>query len=120
MTLIKTIYEVAKIALKYGQKGGKLASGEASIIRKLPPGYRKSATTLLRGLSTVTTGGIVSDIIKDYMIADDSPGNAIQKPYAKPPTGTPYKTRNRRTNRSRYRNTCYVQPRRKFRRTRSR
>ncbi len=95
MTLIKTVYEIAKIAVRYGSRAGKFTSGQSTFISRFPPRYRSDVRTVLKGASTVTTGGIVSDIIKDYMLADDSPGNGIQAPFSREQskTGQSYKAR---------------------------
>ncbi len=120
MSLIKTVYEVAKIALRYGKRAGRFTSGETAFIRKFPPGYRKDVQTILKGAATVTYGGLASDIIKDYMLADDSPGNGVQKPFNVTTPRTPYKTRYRQSVRTRDRNSVKCYPRIRRRQSRSR
>ncbi len=107
MTLIKTVYEIAKLAIAFSKKAQKFSSGESTFIRRFPPHLRKDVGTIIKGASTVTYGGLVSDILKDYMMADDSPGNGPAKPISpkSQTTSSPsYKARHRRTRRCRPRN----------------
>ncbi len=119
MTLIKTVYEVAKIALKYGNRAGKFTSGQTTFIRHFPPAYRRDVRTILKGVSTVTTGGIIADVIKDYMQAPDTPGNGSFSPFT--PSSKQNKTRNRFSTRSsrRYKNRNYCYPRKRYSRPRN-
>ncbi len=77
MSLIKTVYEIAKIAFRYSGKISKFTSGESTILKKFPPGYRGYAKDVLTGTATAFHGGLIADIIKDYMLADDTPGNGV-------------------------------------------
>ncbi len=86
LTLIKTVYEIAKIVVRYSGKVGRITSGESTILKKFPPGYRPYVKDVLTGTATAFHGGLISDIIKDYMLADDSPGNGIQTPFSKSPS----------------------------------
>ncbi len=110
MTLIKTVYEIGKIAFRYGKSAGKFTSGQSTFIRHFPPAHRRTVGTILKGFSTVTTGGIISDVIKDYMSADDTPGNGSPIPFNGSSTNKQNKTRGRFATRSRRKYSGYCKP----------
>ncbi len=63
MVLVKTLIEIAKVGIKYGQTAGRIASGEATFISRFPPGYRGYAKDIIKGFTTVTYGGIIADLL---------------------------------------------------------
>ncbi len=107
MTLLKVVIEIAKIAIKYGGIAGRITSGQSAVLSRFPPHLRPYAKTVIKGATTVTYGGLVADILKDYLSTGGQ--NGFQKtPGVKTPTYKPYQTRGGRSvryrsgNRSRY------------------
>ncbi len=105
MVAIKTIFKIGEQLFKYGRSAGRFTSGEASFVNRFPPNYRADIRTILKGVSTVTTGGIIADFIN----LDDELSNDAEVPFqnAKVPASGKYqKTRDRFTRRSSDRYSC--------------
>ncbi len=100
----KIVVEVAKHFIK--RHAGNLVRVESNIITTLPPAYRETTRTILRGINIVSGGNIVASLLNTYMLAPDSPGNGVPSPFRKDEfaTNKSYQARNRQSvrNRSRY------------------
>ncbi len=73
MPLIPTAIRIGQLVYKYGKTAGKFASGETSFISRFPPRYRADVRTILKGASTVTYGGLISDALRN-LNSDDGTG----------------------------------------------
>ncbi len=111
MVLVPIARELIKLGVRSTRKYYAL---EGKAFKKLYRGFPRS-TTIGRGVRHgLTAGSITGTFITNN--AEDSPGNGIQKPYAKRITSrTPYKTRRRFPVRI---NTCYPNKRETYSRSR--
>ncbi len=91
MPILSSVIKIAPIVARYAKTFGKFTSGETAFVSRFPPRYRDTARTIIKGASTVTYGGLISDILKG--INDDgTPSATFQK---KSSTNQQRKTRNR-------------------------
>ncbi len=113
--VIAGLFKAGQLAYRYGKTFGKFTSGETAFVGRFPPRYRGDVRTIIKGASTVTYGGLISDVLNS-MIAPDSPGNgASVQPGKLPQTYKSNKARSRST--IRYRSKC---PPRSYNRVRKR
>ncbi len=102
MSILKIAIEVAKFAIRHGTTAGRIATGEATFLSRFPPNVRPFAKDVFRGISIVTTGGIVSDLIKDYISSGGQATNGVSSPKNGSQTYKQNKARSRQS--IRYRN----------------
>ncbi len=109
MPLIPTVIRIANLAYKYGKTAGKFTSGETSFVGRFPPRYRGDVRTIIKGASTITYGGLISEGLTSLLNQDGTDHGNAQIPRV---NRSPYSKRKarggfgRRTNRYRKRCNC--------------
>ncbi len=82
MVLTKVVdigIKIGTAAFRYGKSAGRFTSGETTFITRFPPRYRQDVRTILKGASTVTYGGLISDTLKNALDDTGMSPDAFQK-----------------------------------------
>ncbi len=112
MPLLSTVIKVAPVIARYAKGFGKFTSGETAFVGRFPPRYRDTVRTIIKGASTVTYGGLISDIIKGSINDDGTPnGNAVPKKFIR--KSNKFNQTRYRRGRSSFRKYCKCKPNRR-------
>ncbi len=114
MVVLSSVAKAIPIIARYAKGFGKFTSGETAFVSRFPPRHRETVRTIIKGASTVTYGGLISDILKGDDGTDH--GDAQIRKNVKYPPSQSRKTRGGRFGRSnkygkysRFRNRCRCQ-----------
>jgi len=65
--VLSTILKLIPVISRYAKNAHRFSTGETTFVSRFPPAYRPYVKDVIKGFATVSTGGVISDILQaDY------------------------------------------------------